>query len=167
MTWATGLKRKFEKENPGATVTLNPIQAPENDYYTKLDLMQRSSSTAPDVLYEDTFLIKSDVAAGYLLALGGRLKHWPDWSKEFFPQSRVPTEGSRRQGLWGADGDRHPGSLVQQGDLQEGRTAGTVAPQDLERLARRDSADQGQGAGRDPVQHLLRHARRRSSAQPT
>jgi multiple sugar transport system substrate-binding protein len=93
MTWATGLKKQFERQNPGVTVNLIPIEAPENDYYTKLDLMQRSSSTAPDVLYEDTFLIKSDVAAGYLLPLNSRLKSWPDWSKEFFPQAKVPAEG--------------------------------------------------------------------------
>jgi multiple sugar transport system substrate-binding protein len=93
MTWATGLQKKFEKLNPGVTVKLDPIQAPENDYYTKLELMQRSSSTAPDVLYEDTFLTKSDVAAGYLMPLDNRLKQWPDWSKEFFPQSKIPAEG--------------------------------------------------------------------------
>ena len=31
--------------------------------------MNRSASTAPDVLYEDTFLIKSDAEAGYLAPL--------------------------------------------------------------------------------------------------
>jgi multiple sugar transport system substrate-binding protein len=93
MNWVKGVQKQFEKQHPGVTVQLIPIEAPENDYYTKLDLMQRSSSTAPDVLYEDTFLIKSDVAAGYLLPLDKYLKSWPDWKQEFFSQSKIPTMG--------------------------------------------------------------------------
>jgi len=75
------VKKQFEKKHPGMTVKLIPIQAAENDYYTKLNLMQRSSSTAPDVLYEDTFLINSDIQAGYLKPLDPYLAKWSDWSK--------------------------------------------------------------------------------------
>ena len=31
--------------------------------------------------YEDTFLINSDIAAGYLTALDDRISSWPDWSQ--------------------------------------------------------------------------------------
>ena len=39
---------EFAKQYPGWTVSLNPIVAPENPYYTKLDLESSSASTAPD-----------------------------------------------------------------------------------------------------------------------
>ena len=39
---------EFQKMYPGWTVDLEPIAAPENPYYTKLDLMSQSASTAPD-----------------------------------------------------------------------------------------------------------------------
>jgi multiple sugar transport system substrate-binding protein len=75
------VKAEYEKANPKMSVKLEPIQADENDYYTKLDLMNRSESTAPDVLYEDTFLVNSDISAGYLLPIDKYLNKWSDWSK--------------------------------------------------------------------------------------
>src|SRR5580658_5609211 len=51
------VKGEFAAKYPGWTVNLEPIAAPENAYYTKLDLMSSSASTAPDILYEDTFLV--------------------------------------------------------------------------------------------------------------
>ncbi|GAB3564620.1 extracellular solute-binding protein [Spelaeicoccus albus] len=75
------VKKEMKKTHPDATIKLVPIQAKENDYYTKLALMERSPSTAPDVIYEDTFQIKSDVAAGHLLALDKYLKGWKGWNQ--------------------------------------------------------------------------------------
>jgi multiple sugar transport system substrate-binding protein len=75
------VKKSFEKSNPGKKVQLLPIVASENDYYTKLALMLRSPRTTPDLVYEDTFLINSDIKAGYLLPLDSYLKKWPAWSQ--------------------------------------------------------------------------------------
>jgi multiple sugar transport system substrate-binding protein len=75
------VKKEYEAAHPGYTVELEPIQADENDYYTKLTLMNRSGSTAPDVMYEDTFLINSDIQAGYLAPLDSYLAKWSDWSE--------------------------------------------------------------------------------------
>ena len=75
------IKKEYETAHPGYTVTLEPIQADENDYYTKLTLMNRSGSTAPDVMYEDTFLINSDIQAGYLAPLDAYLAKWSDWNE--------------------------------------------------------------------------------------
>jgi multiple sugar transport system substrate-binding protein len=72
---------EFQKAYPGWTVDLEPIAAPENPYYTKLDLMSQSASTAPDILYEDTFLVNSDTAAGYLAPLGSYLSKWSGWDQ--------------------------------------------------------------------------------------
>jgi multiple sugar transport system substrate-binding protein len=73
------VKPEFEAANPGITVELEPIIADEGDYATKLALMQQSGETAPDVFYEDTFRVRSDVDAGYLLNLDSYLSEWDDW----------------------------------------------------------------------------------------
>jgi multiple sugar transport system substrate-binding protein len=89
------VKAEYEKANPKMTVKLEPIQADENDYYTKLDLMNRSASTAPDVLYEDTFLVNSDISAGYLAPIDQYLNKWKDWSQF---SSTAKTSGKGQDG---------------------------------------------------------------------
>ncbi len=85
---------EFQKAYPGWTVALEPITSPaENDYYTKLDLMNQSASTAPDVMYEDTFLINSDVAAGYVAPVDSYLATWPGW-KEFSKAAQAAARGA-------------------------------------------------------------------------
>ncbi|MFI6943307.1 ABC transporter substrate-binding protein [Streptomyces sp. NPDC050418] len=73
------IKKQFEKENPGKKVELIPIKAPDAEYYTKVQQMLRSAKTAPDLVYEDTFLINSDITSGYLTPLDPYLKKWKDW----------------------------------------------------------------------------------------
>ena len=72
-------KQEFEAAHQGVTVDLQPVQANDDDYGTKLALALRSPSTSPDVFYEDTFKVRSDVDAGYLLNLDSHLKEWKDW----------------------------------------------------------------------------------------
>lgn len=95
-------KKQFEAANPGVTVQLQPIQAEGADYYTKLALMNKSASTAPDVQYEDTFKIQSDAAAGYLLPLDDQLAAWPDW--------KLYAKGAQQAGQ-GPDGKTYGVSL--------------------------------------------------------
>ncbi len=86
------VKKEYEEENPGKKVELVPIQAQENDYYTKLALMNKAPATAPDVMYEDTFLIKADAQAGYLLPLDKYTAKWKDWS-QFYDNAKQAGEG--------------------------------------------------------------------------
>jgi multiple sugar transport system substrate-binding protein len=78
---------QFEKANPGTTVKLVPVTATENDYYTKIDLMMRSPVTAPDLVYEDTAVINSDAASGYLLPINKYVSSWSGWS-QYSPRSK-------------------------------------------------------------------------------
>jgi multiple sugar transport system substrate-binding protein len=98
-TYMKKVSAEFEKANPGDKVQLVPIKAAENDYYTKLGLMNKSASTAPDVLYEDTFLIRSDVAAGYLAPLNKYLSKWKDWSQFFSNAKNAGKSGSETYGV--------------------------------------------------------------------
>lgn len=72
---------EFEAENEGVTVQLEPIAAQETEYFTKLALMHGSASTAPDVVYEDTFQVRSDAAAGYLAPMDEYLSGWDGWDQ--------------------------------------------------------------------------------------
>lgn len=80
-TYLADIKKQFEKANPGKKVEFVPIKAPDSEYYTKLQQMLRSPKTAPDLVYEDTFLINSDITSGYLKPLDPYLAKWQDWNQ--------------------------------------------------------------------------------------
>ena len=89
--WLNQAKQQFEAANPNIKVQLEPIVADEGGYYTKLALMQRSASTAPDLVSEDSFQIGSDVTAGYLVPLDKYLATWPEYKQQWFPQMQTIT----------------------------------------------------------------------------
>ncbi|WP_030415654.1 extracellular solute-binding protein [Streptomyces sp. NRRL S-1448] len=84
--------RQFERNNPGKKVRLIPIQASENDYYAKIQQMMRSPRTAPDLVYEDTFLVNSDIKAGLLRPLDAQVNAWADW-RQFEPAAKAAARG--------------------------------------------------------------------------
>lgn len=103
-------KKQFEKEHPGKKIKLIPIQAPDNDYATKAQQMMRSPKTAPDLVYEDTFRINSDIKAGYLKPLDAYLPKWDQWS-QFVDTAKAAAkaedgktygipDGTDTRGLW-------------------------------------------------------------------
>lgn len=75
------IKKQFEQRHKGKKLRLVPIQASQDDYYTKIQQMMRSPKTAPDVVHEDTFLINSDIKSGYLRPLDDKLAAWKDWAR--------------------------------------------------------------------------------------
>jgi multiple sugar transport system substrate-binding protein len=96
------VKGEYEKEYPDRKVELVPIEAEQDQYFTKLALMNGSADTAPDVIYEDTFQIRSDAAAGYLQPIDDYLADWDGWS--------LYDEGAKQAGL-GDDGKTYGVSL--------------------------------------------------------
>ncbi|WP_409469589.1 extracellular solute-binding protein [Streptomyces sp. HC307] len=91
-TFLADIKKQFEKENPGKKVELVPIKAPDSEYYTKVQQMLRSPKTAPDLVYEDTFLINSDITSGYLKPLDPYLAKWKDWN-QFIDTAKAAAKG--------------------------------------------------------------------------
>jgi multiple sugar transport system substrate-binding protein len=91
-TYLEDVKKQFEKANPGKKVELVPIKAPDSEYYTKLQQMLRSPKTAPDLVYEDTFLINSDITSGYLKPLDDYLAEWKDWD-QFIDTAKAAAKG--------------------------------------------------------------------------
>ncbi|MFJ2827326.1 extracellular solute-binding protein [Streptomyces sp. NPDC087263] len=104
------MKKQFETANPGKTIELVPIKAADSEYYTKIQQMLRSPKTAPDLVYEDTFLINSDITSGYLKPLDSYLDKWPDWD-QFIDTAKTAAkaedgktygvpDGTDTRGLW-------------------------------------------------------------------
>jgi multiple sugar transport system substrate-binding protein len=91
-TYLADIGKQFEKAHPGKKVELVPIKAPDSEYYTKLQQMLRSPKTAPDLVYEDTFLINSDITSGYLKPLDPYLAKWPDWNR-FIDTAKAAARG--------------------------------------------------------------------------
>ncbi|MEU7483407.1 ABC transporter substrate-binding protein [Streptomyces sp. NPDC042319] len=91
-TYLAGIKKEFEQAHPGKKVKLVPIKAPDSEYYTKLQQMLRSPRTAPDLVYEDTFLINSDITSGYLKPLDPYLDKWRDWG-QFIDTAKTAAKG--------------------------------------------------------------------------
>ncbi|MFC8246589.1 extracellular solute-binding protein [Streptomyces chartreusis] len=91
-TYLADIKKQFEKANPGKKVEFVPIKAPDSEYYTKLQQMLRSPKTAPDLVYEDTFLINSDITSGYLKPLDPYLAKWQDWN-QFVDTAQAAAKG--------------------------------------------------------------------------
>ncbi|MFD9632411.1 extracellular solute-binding protein [Streptomyces violascens] len=104
------VKKQFEQEHPGKKVKLVPIQAADNDYAAKVQQMMRSPKTAPDLVYEDTFRINSDIGAGYLRPLDDYLSQWDMWG-QFVDTAKAAAraedgktygvpDGTDTRGLW-------------------------------------------------------------------
>lgn len=56
----------------------------------------KSPDTAPDIVAEDTSIIKSDAAAGYLEPLDTQVAGWSDWKDKFIE--------NLKEGVTGEDG---------------------------------------------------------------
>lgn len=92
-TYLAGIKKQFEKKYPGKKVEFVPVKAADSEYYTKLQQMLRSPKTAPDLVYEDTFLINSDITSGYLKPLDPYLDAWPAWD-QFIDTAKSAARGA-------------------------------------------------------------------------
>lgn len=82
-SWVKSAAKVFEKANPNVKVQIkNIVTSSESTYYAKLDLEERSAATSPDVTFEDSFLVKSDAAAGYIRPLP-QLTSFSEWKREY------------------------------------------------------------------------------------
>lgn len=97
--WWKSAKAKIEAAHPNIKVKLMPIIADEGSYYTKLDLMLRSNN-APDIVREDSFLVGSDVTAGYLAPMDSYLNGWSDYKSQWFPSmQKITTFNGKNYGV--------------------------------------------------------------------
>lgn len=79
--WINRTAAEYTKTYPERTIDLLPIVASENDYFTKNELLMSSPRTSPDCVYEDTFILLSDVGAGYIRPIDELVAGWADWEQ--------------------------------------------------------------------------------------
>ncbi len=90
--WFKDLEADFEAANEGVDVKLVPLH---DDVTTKQAMMMKSAETTPDVAVEDTFILNSDVNAGYLSPMDDIVNNWDEWEN---------FETTTHQGVKGLDG---------------------------------------------------------------
>ncbi|WP_077328612.1 extracellular solute-binding protein [Virgibacillus siamensis] len=95
-SWMNDVKKQFEKKHDGVTVKITEVKSNEGAYPNKKVLMMKSEDTAPDIVMEDSYMIKADSAAGYLEPLTKDLKKWDGWNKFYKPV---------KKGVTGEDGN--------------------------------------------------------------
>ena len=83
--WFKYAKKAYEEAYPGKKVNLIIISGTPQQYYTKLMMMLKTDSSI-DVVYEDSFMLHSDINAGYFSPING-IKKWSQWEK-FYPSLR-------------------------------------------------------------------------------
>ncbi|WP_151734960.1 extracellular solute-binding protein [Paenibacillus tengchongensis] len=89
----SGLIDEFEEANPDIKINIAPVLASEGDYTSKIVLQMKSPDTAPDIVAEDTSIIKSDAAAGYLEPLDTQVAGWSDWQDKFIENLKAGVTG--------------------------------------------------------------------------
>ena len=68
----------FKKDD--VELVLNKIESTDSDYLTKIQLLMQDDSQCGDLVYEDTFQLTSDAAAGYLANLDDYLADYDAWN---------------------------------------------------------------------------------------
>ena len=156
-TFLTGVKTEYESAHPGSKVEIVPIVASENDYYTKLQLMMRSPNTAPDIVYEDTFLINSDITAGYLKPLDDYIKGWSDWG-QFEETAKGAAKGQDGKTYGIPDGTDTRALWYNKQIFQKAGLPAEWAAEELGRRPEHRAHHQAEGARRHPAERVLRQA---------
>ncbi len=88
--WFEMVAERYKVEKPSIDVVVEEVVATQGDYFTKLALMLQADE-AIDVVFEDSFMVKADAAAGYLSPL--EIEDWADWNEKY-------TEAFRKAGMW-------------------------------------------------------------------
>src|SRR5699024_8014652 len=86
--WISAAAQEFSQDHPELTVELVPRVASENDYFTKNELLMSSPRTSPDLVYEDSFILLSDMGAD-------TSSRSPTWSRASSTGTTSPTPRRR------------------------------------------------------------------------
>ena len=76
---------------------LQSIVANDSDYATKIQVEMQDKDTCPDIFFEDTFQLNTDVAAGYVADITDKVNAWDEWDSNFIEALKEGTKGSDGQ----------------------------------------------------------------------
>lgn len=95
--WIMQAYENWDQKDSVEIVT-QAIVASDSDYVTKIQTEMQDASTSPDLFFEDTFQLNTDVAAGYVTNITDYVANWDEWNDGSFIESL-------KQGVQGTDGD--------------------------------------------------------------
>lgn len=73
---------------------VQPIVATDSDYVTKVQTLVQDDSTCPDLFFEDTFQLNTDVAAGYVANITDYVEAWDEWDSAIIEALKEGTKGT-------------------------------------------------------------------------
>lgn len=100
------------------------LVASDSDYFTKIQLQMSDPSTAPDIVYDDSFQVAADVAAGYLLKLDDYFADWSTWNEDITDALKAGVTGGDGS-IYGIPTDTDGRGLWYHGEILAG--AGVIA----------------------------------------
>jgi multiple sugar transport system substrate-binding protein len=83
--WFKEVAKSYEEKYPGRKIDIEAISGTSQNYCIKLQMMMKTDKSI-DVVYEDSFMLLSDISSG-LLAPINELNNWNEWN-EFYPALR-------------------------------------------------------------------------------
>ena len=83
--WFKTVAKSYEEKYPDRKIKIEAVGGTAQNYCTKLQMMLKTDKSI-DVIYEDSFMLKSGISSG-LLAQMNELKNWDGWN-EFYPALR-------------------------------------------------------------------------------
>ena len=96
--WVMDTYNNWDKKDK-VEINLQQIVANDSDYFTKIQTEMQDPSTSPDIFFEDTFQLNTDVAAGYVADISSNVTSWDDWNSAMIE--------SLKEGTKGADGNTY------------------------------------------------------------
>ncbi len=91
--WIMETYNNWDKKDE-VELVLQPIVANDSDYFTKVQTMMQDESTSPDLFFEDTFQLNTDVAAGYVADITDYVGSWDEWDSAFIEALKEGTTGT-------------------------------------------------------------------------
>ncbi len=91
--WIMDTYNNWDKKDE-VEIELQPVVANDSDYFTKIQTQMQNPSTSPDLFFEDTFQLNTDVAAGYVADLTDYVAGWDEWDSSIIEAMKEGTKGS-------------------------------------------------------------------------
>lgn len=91
--WIMNTYNNWSKKDK-VELVLQPVVANDSDYFTKIQTQMQNKSTSPDVFFEDTFQLNTDVAAGYVADITSATEGWADWKSAVIESLKEGTRGA-------------------------------------------------------------------------
>lgn len=76
------------------TLDVQPTVGSDSDYVTKVHTLVQDPSTCPDIFFEDTFQLNTDVAAGYVADITSMTEGWDEWDSAIIESLKEGTKGT-------------------------------------------------------------------------